>query len=69
MTSFDFIRDMKPYQERIADHADMVPHYAIWECPFCQSVGYDSYQYPNCLCKGRYCATDPGIYLNYYSMF
>ena len=52
---------MKPYQDKLKDHTSMVPHYAIWECPYCELEGYDTYQYPNCLCKGMYCAPDPGI--------
>ena len=44
---------MKEWNEKIADHALMIPHYGIFSSEDNEDV--------NCLAQGKYCSVDPGM--------
>jgi len=54
--SFKFLRDWQAYEQKIHEHATMVPHYAHFN-----AVGQESElkNSNDCICGGKYCAPDP----------
>jgi len=51
------LRDWQAYEQKIHEHATMVPHYAHFN-----AVGQESElkNSNDCICGGKYCAPDPG---------
>jgi hypothetical protein len=49
--SIEFLKEMKPYQDKLEGLAYATPHYSI----FTSKLEND----PNCMCAGKYCALDP----------
>jgi len=53
-----FLNEFAPYARKLKDITVMTPHYVLWYCSECRSVGY-TFNTPDCVSSGRYCAPDP----------
>lgn len=56
--SFKLVRDYQKYKDKLADRVSIIPHYAIWTCPYCAYLNYTMVP-DNCISGGRYCCPDP----------
>ena len=53
-----FLTEFAPYARKLEQYTEMTPHYVLWHCFECSRAGY-TYQHPDCVSSGRYCAPDP----------